>query len=80
MTAPWPTLLQLATGALPVLAAYLLGRYALRQRIDQIEADAWDDGYTACLNDLDPHGMDEVTSQLTAAVEQAAPSDEPWWN
>lgn len=78
------TLAQLALVALPVLVGFLAGRHIRQRHIDELERDAWHDGFQACIDVMFGHLADDkpgrIGGQLDAAVEQTPHPSDPWWN
>jgi hypothetical protein len=77
----WLTLWHIA---LPLVAGLLCGRYLRHRRLDQVEWDAWDDGFREALRlvVLGRVDTDEVADQLDAAASQTRPDPAypRWWN
>jgi hypothetical protein len=68
--------------ALPLVAGLLCGRHLRRRRLDQVERDAWEDGFHACLDAVTglEDDEDEMSGQVQATQQQAVPGGWPGWN
>ena len=66
--------------ALLVLAGLLCGRYLHHHHVDQVERDAWDDGFTEALRCVVGFEYADDSERLDAAQEQTAAVGWPGWN